>query len=99
MTAITAPQHFTKKNKGWRGSVKGRHFVMSLKDYYIEKAAGEPDAFEGPDGLAITSINAARARSILEALDEDASGFVTVSEVNKFTRLRPRDWRYALSSP
>lgn len=66
---------------------------MSLKDYYVEKGAGESDSLKGPDGWAIKYINIGRARSILEAFDDDASGFVTVSEVNSFTRLRPRDWR------
>ena len=85
------------KTQGWRGSVKARHFVMSLKDYYIEKVAGESGSFKGPDGWAIKYINIGRARSILEAFDDDASGFVTVGEANNFTRLRPRDWRYVLS--
>ena len=71
---------------------------MSLKDYYIEKSAGESVSLKGPDSWAIKYINIGRARSILEAFDDDASGFVTVSEVNNFTRLRPRDWRYGFSS-
>ena len=71
---------------------------MSLRDYYLEKGAGESGPHRGPDGWAIKYINIGRARSILEAFDDDASGFVTVSEVNKFTGLRPRDWRYGLSS-
>ena len=71
---------------------------MSLKDYYIEKAAAESGSLKGPDGWAIKYINIGRARSILEAFDDDASGFVTVSEVNNLTRSRPRDWRCVLSS-
>ena len=86
------------KTQGWRGSVKARHFVMSLKDYYIEKSAEESGSFKGPDGWAIKYINIGRARGILEAFDDDASGFVTIGEANNFTRLRPRDWRYILSS-
>ena len=72
---------------------------MSLKDYYVEKSTEESGSLKGPDGWAIKYINIGRARSILEAFDDDASGFVTVGEVNNFTRLRPRDWRCALSSP
>ena len=71
---------------------------MSLKDYYIEKSTGETGTLKGPDSWAIKYINIGRARSILEAFDDDASGFVTVHEVNSFTRLRPRDWRWALAS-
>ena len=71
---------------------------MSLKDYYIEKAAGGSDSLQGSDSWAVKYINVGHARSIMEAFDDDASGFVTVNEVNKFTRLRPRDWRYGRSS-
>ena len=71
---------------------------MSLKDYYVEKVAAESGSLKGPDGWAIKYINTGRARSILEAFDDDASGFVTVNEVNKLTQSRPREWRYALSS-
>jgi len=71
---------------------------MSLKDYYVEKSTGESGSLKGPDSWAIQYINIGRARSILEAFDDDASGFVTVNEVNNLTRLRPRDWRCALSS-
>ena len=69
---------------------------MSLKDYYVEKATSEISSLKGPNDWAIKYINIGRARSILEAFDDDASGFVTVNEVNNLTRLRPRDWRYAL---
>ena len=71
---------------------------MSLKDYYIEKSIGDSGPLKSPDSWAIGYINIGRARSILEAFDDDASGFVTVSEINNFTRLRPRDWRHVLSS-
>lgn len=71
---------------------------MSLRDYYIEKNTGESGPLKGPDSWVMKYINIGRARSILETVDDDASGFVTVSEVNNFTRSRPRDWRCALSS-
>ena len=86
------------KTQGWRGSVKSQHFIMALKDHYIEKSTGESDTLEGPDSWAIQYININHARAILEAFDDDASGFVTINEVNNFTRSRPRDWRCAVSS-
>ena len=70
---------------------------MALKDYYVEKAAGNLGTYTGPDNWAVKYINIGRARGILEAFDDDASGFVTVTEVNNFTQARPLDWRYALS--
>lgn len=80
------------KDMGWRGSVKARHFVMALKDYYVEKTAGSLDSASGSDVWALKYINISRAQELLEAFDDDASGFVTVNEVNNFTQSRPRDW-------
>lgn len=37
-----------------------------------------------------------RLRYILDAIDTDVSGFITVNEVNTFTKSRPRDWRWVL---
>ena len=45
------------------------------------------------DKWALRFISVNYARTILEAFDEDASGFVTVKEVNDLTRSRPLDWR------
>ena len=81
-------------SQGWRGNVKARHFVMALKDYNIEKAGGDSaGSLVGADKWALKYINVNRARTILEAFDDDASGFVTIQEVNTFTRARPLDWR------
>ena len=79
----------------WRGSVKARHFVMSLRDHFAEKAAGDSGSVKGPDAWALKYININRAPNILEAFDDDASGFVTIREVNDFTKSRPLDWEYA----
>ena len=46
-----------------------------------------------PDAWAIKYIDVKWVPPILEAFDEDASGFITVSEVNRFTSSRPVDWR------
>jgi len=32
-------------------------------------------------------------RPTLEAFDDDASGFITIAEVNTFTDYRPVEWR------
>ena len=68
---------------------------MSLRDHFAEKAAGDSGSVKGPDGWALKYININRAPSILEAFDDDASGFVTIREVNDFTKSRPLDWEYA----
>ena len=70
---------------------------MALKDYYIVKAASNSDSLMSTDGWAIKYINIGRARSVVEAFDEDTSGFVTINEVNHFTQSRPTNWRCDLS--
>jgi hypothetical protein len=45
------------------------------------------------DEWAIKYVDVMWVQPILEAFDDDASGFITVAEVNRFTRSRPADWR------
>ena len=71
---------------------------MSLRDHYTEKGAEESGSFKGADSWAIKYLNIGRTTSILEAFDDDASGFITIREVNRFTGLKPQDWRYGFSS-
>ena len=90
----------------WRGNVKARHFVLALRDYFREKfdqlkrsRKGEtPTALTRPiseeDEWTLEYINVTRLQPIIEAFDDDASGFITVAEVNAFTLARPEDWRY-----
>jgi hypothetical protein len=90
--------------KGWRGNVKARHFVLALRDLYLEKLSSETEGVldmstglinscTNPDGWAIKYIDIMWVQPILEAFDDDASGFITVAEVNHFTSSRPVDWR------
>ena len=90
--------------EGWRGNVKARHFVLALRDYHLEKLTSEANGVLGmgmsvinnstnPDAWAIKYIDVMWVQPILEAFDDDASGFITVSEVNRFTSSRPADWR------
>jgi hypothetical protein len=90
--------------KGWRGNVKARHFVLALRDHYLEKLTTEIEGVSdmgtsaisnttNPDAWAIKYIDVMWVQPILEAFDDDASGFITVSEVNRFTSSRPVDWR------
>lgn len=80
------------KTQGWRRSVDARHFVMELRDHYAENPTDLP---ADPNHWALRHITLGRVGSILEAFDDDASGFVTVNEVNRLTQSRPRDWRCA----
>ena len=47
----------------------------------------------GQDEWTLEYINITRVQPIIEAFDDDASGFITVAEVNTFTKARPEDWR------
>lgn len=69
---------------------------MALRDYYVEEATTTSGTLTGPDSWAFKYINISGTRRILEAFDDDASGFVTVSEANNFTQSRPSGWRCAL---
>lgn len=45
------------------------------------------------DKWALAYINAAYVQPILEAVDDDGTGFVSVKEVNTFVGSRPDGWR------
>ncbi len=90
--------------KGWRGNVKARHFVLALRDHYLENFTSETEGVldmsansinncTNLDGWAIKHIDVMWVQPILEAFDDDASGFITIAEVNRFTSSRPIDWR------
>jgi hypothetical protein len=77
--------------------------VLALRDHYVEglaEAEGVPvmgpallKSPRGPDAWAIKFIDVTRLQPISEAFDDDASGFITVSEMNQFTGSRPPNWR------
>lgn len=46
------------------------------------------------DEWTLGYINIVRIQPLVEAFDDDASGFITVREANQFTNMRPPDWRY-----
>ncbi|KAF7297297.1 hypothetical protein MIND_00962900 [Mycena indigotica] len=87
--------HKIWKEMGWRGSIKSRHFVMALRDYYQENSdESETNANKKRTGddWAVAYINVSRLQQISEAFDDDASGFVTTAEANTYTTSRPLDW-------
>ncbi|RDX45005.1 hypothetical protein OH76DRAFT_1457767 [Lentinus brumalis] len=87
----------------WRGNVKARHFVLALRDYCVEKLdkRREHATFSecenstevtAQDEWTLEYINVTRLQAIIEAFDDDASGFITVGEANAFTASRPVNW-------
>lgn len=69
---------------------------MALKDYYVEKTAGNSGFLMGPDSWALMYLTVGRAHGVQEAFDGDASGIVTINGVNNFTKSKPPGWRCAL---
>ena len=78
--------------------------MLALRDHFLEQLAAEAEGVVGmtstiyssrnPDVWAIKFIDVTRLQPILEAFDDDASGFITISEMNRFTSSRPADWRF-----
>lgn len=76
--------------------MKARHFVLAFRDYYLEKLTSEASrssASRDPDAWAIKFMDVTRLQPISEAFDDDASGFITITEMNRFTSSRPIEWR------
>ncbi|KAI9069959.1 hypothetical protein FKP32DRAFT_1558713, partial [Trametes sanguinea] len=91
--------HTIWKDMGWRGSVKARHFVLALRDYFRDKVdeglrtgQGTDSSVQERDVWALEWINVTRLQPIAEAFDDDASGFITINEANEFTTSRPAGW-------
>jgi hypothetical protein len=61
-------------------------------------AGGDGGGVADSDRWALEYIGANYVRGIIEALDDDASGFITVKEANNFTHSRPLDWRWVFET-
>jgi len=59
----------------------------------IENAAASSLMIGDDEEWAVEYIDTFRLRPLVRALDPDSSGFVTISEVNKFSSSRPENWR------
>ncbi|KAI0666572.1 hypothetical protein C8Q78DRAFT_434848 [Trametes maxima] len=92
---------------GWRGHVKARHFILALRDAYLQPPpeetadvhSSDPSKptvitlnMANEDKWAVNYIDFNSISAITEAFDDDASGFITISEVNQFTSSRPEGW-------
>ncbi|KAI0653783.1 hypothetical protein C8Q70DRAFT_1059002 [Cubamyces menziesii] len=96
--------HNIWKEMRWRGNVKARHFVLALRDYCLERLdklrkneqtfieCDRPTTITEHDEWTLEYISVTRLQAIIEAFDDDASGFITVAEVNAFTALKPPKW-------
>ena len=88
-------------SQNWTGVVKGRILVHALREHYYNQddtVVVSPDATAIGDKWAMDYLNVAWLSPILEAMDDDVSGYISVSEVNRFMQRLPQDlgWRSAL---
>ena len=79
--------------------------MLALRDYCmdkLDKLRKGDSKFEDceytpmvteQDEWTLEFINVTRLQAIIEAFDDDASGFITVAEANAFTTARPENWR------
>jgi hypothetical protein len=78
--------------------------VLALQDHYQKELVSESEPVhelntstntdsQKPDAWAIKYIDAIRLQAISEAIDDNASGFINIGEMNRFTNSRPPGWR------
>ncbi|RPD53442.1 hypothetical protein L226DRAFT_516920 [Lentinus tigrinus ALCF2SS1-7] len=90
------------KDMRWRGIVKARHLVLALHDYYMQKMEDQerdlkldpsaPRRISEADTWTLKYLGLTELQRIIEALDDDASGYITIQEVNRFATSRPQGW-------
>ena len=80
--------------------MKASDFVLALRDHFSDKFLSQgtylaADMRGHPDAWAINHLNVKRLQPIMEAFDDDASGSITILEINRFTSspTRPQTWR------
>lgn len=87
--------------------MKARHLILAIHDYYLQKLDDQQHdsqlrrdeytarCINEEDVWTLDYLDLMHLQPILEAFDDDVSGFVTIQEVNHFTTSRPQGWRYA----
>lgn len=68
---------------------------MTLRDHYRENRAEESSGLVCAEWV-LKFIDTAWLKPIMEAFDDDSSGYNTISELNAFTDAKPEslNWRY-----
>lgn len=77
-------------------SVPTPPFVNGTQSLSLSTNFGQqnpPSPAEDPNGWLLEYIDVAHVRPIVEAMDADGSGFISVKEINTFARARPKEWR------
>jgi hypothetical protein len=82
---------------GWKGSVKAVQFVHALEEHYLAsrmKKDSEDDTQQSDKGdeWTIDYLDVDHVRPILEAIDEDGTNYISVYEVDRFSKFKPKQW-------
>ncbi|KAI1785570.1 hypothetical protein LXA43DRAFT_976136 [Ganoderma leucocontextum] len=88
------------QDMGWRGNVKARLFVLTLQDHYRDlfdnATHAEQPGMIADDEWALNFLGLNWLRPLMEAFDDDASGYVTITEVNKLMDMRPSSLSWSI---
>ncbi|KAI0826090.1 hypothetical protein BC629DRAFT_47848 [Irpex lacteus] len=89
----------------WRRNVKARKFVVTLRDHFADsvQVSSAQDKPENSSTLELATDNWARQyvdvkylQPIIDAIDDDGSGHITITEVNRFTNELPKSLGWSL---
>ena len=79
--------------------MKARLFVLTIQDHYHDlfenvTHVAAPESIAS-DEWALEYLGLSSLRPLMEAFDDDGSGYVTIAEINQFTDSMPKDlgWR------
>ncbi|KAI0666294.1 hypothetical protein C8Q78DRAFT_1072526 [Trametes maxima] len=92
------------KDMNWTGVVKGRLLVHALREHYSNTedvtattlADSDKPKPAMNDKWALEYLNVAWLHPIMEAIDDDTSGYISVSEVNRFMQRLPAELGWSL---
>ena len=76
------------------------HFREKVQEIKLDAAAGASKEQLRTDDWTLDYISVTWLQPIMEAFDDDASGYVSIAEVNRLMDMRPSSlgWRYQLCS-
>jgi len=82
----------------WRSNVKARLFVMTLRDHLRDPRTNDQNLDEQNDldNWTLEFINFANLPAIMEAFDDDGSGYISIAEINTFTDFIPEELQWSL---
>lgn len=68
---------------------------MTVRDHFREKGEENISGIEALADWTLKYIDTTWLQSIMEAFDDDASGYVTVVELNRFTDAKPESLKWS----